>query len=87
MTAYYGYQDEANVVTALELANREGLGVELEDASYFVDHVSLAQTGHTPMAKWRKRLFAILYQNSTPAARYYRVPPDRVLEIGAYVEI
>jgi len=36
---------------------------------------------------WRKRLFAVLHQNSTPIARSYNIPPDRVFEVGAYVEI
>jgi KUP system potassium uptake protein len=39
------------------------------------------------MAGWRKRLFTLLYKNSTPAARYFKIPPERVLEVGAYVEI
>ena len=39
------------------------------------------------MAGWRKRLFALLHQNSTPIARSYNIPPDRVFEVGAYVEI
>jgi KUP system potassium uptake protein len=39
------------------------------------------------MAGWRKQLFALLYRNSTPAARYFEIPPDRVVEVGAFVEI
>ena len=39
------------------------------------------------MAAWRRRLFTVLYRNSIPAARYFNIPPDRVFEVGAYVQI
>jgi KUP system potassium uptake protein len=87
VTARYGYQDEPDVVEALRLAQRQGLDIDLEHTSYYVDHVTILSTGHTRMAGWRKRLFALLYQNSTPIARSYNIPPDRVFEVGAYVEI
>ena len=87
VTAHYGYQDEPDVVAALELARRRGLDIDLEHTSYYVDHVTILPTGHSRMAGWRKRLFAVLHQNSTPIARSYNIPPDRVFEVGAYVEI
>ena len=87
VTARYGYQDEPDVVQALRLAKRQGLEIDLQHTSYYVDHVTILPTGHTRMAGWRKRLFALLYQNSTPIARSYNIPPDRVFEVGAYVEI
>jgi KUP system potassium uptake protein len=87
ITARYGYQDEPDVVQALRLARRQGLEIDLKHTSYYVDHVTILPTGHTKLAGWRKRLFALLYQNSTPIARSYHIPPDRVFEVGAYVEI
>jgi KUP system potassium uptake protein len=87
VTASYGYQDEPDVVSALELARRRGLDIDLEHTSYYVDHVTILPTGHSRMAGWRKRLFTVLQQNSTPIARSYGIPPDRVFEVGAYVEI
>ncbi len=87
ITAHYGYQDEPDLVAALELARRRGLDIDLERTSYYVDHVTILPTGSTRMAGWRKRLFTLLHQNSTPIARSYNIPPDRVFEVGAYVEI
>jgi KUP system potassium uptake protein len=87
ITARYGYQDEPDVVAALELAQRKGLEIDLDHTSYYVDHVTILPTGRARMAGWRKRLFALLHQNSTPVARSYHIPPDRVFEVGAYVEL
>ena len=87
ITANYGYQDEPDVVQALRLARRQGLDIDLKHTSYYVDHVTILPTGHSRLAGWRKRLFALLHQNSAPIARSYHIPPDRVFEVGAYVEI
>jgi KUP system potassium uptake protein len=86
VTARYGYQDEPDVVSALQVAQRQGLAIDLDRTSYFVDHVSILPTGEARMARWRKRLFVLLHQNSIPPARYFHIPPDRVFEVGAYVE-
>ena len=83
----YGYQDEPDVVAALREAGRQGVEIDLDRASYYVDHVTVLPTGGAGMAGWRKRLFAFLHQNSTPVTRSFHVPPDRVFEVGAYVEL
>jgi len=87
VAATYGYQDEPDVVAALRQAQRQGLDLDLDRISYYVDHVTILPTGRARMAGWRKRLFAVLHQNSTPVARSYGIPPDRVFEVGAYVEL
>ncbi len=85
IVARYGYQDAPDVPAALRLAVDQGLDADLEHASYYVNHVSLIPTGEVSLPRWRAKLFAILHQNSTPAARYFRIPPDQVLEVGVYV--
>jgi KUP system potassium uptake protein len=87
IAATYGYQDEPNVVAALEQARRQGLDIDLERMSYYVDHVTIVPTGRARMPGWRKRLFALLHQNSNPVARSYNIPSGRVFEVGAYVEL
>jgi KUP system potassium uptake protein len=84
---HYGYQDEPDVPAALHAAKQHGLQIDLDHTSYYVNHVTLIPTGETEMAGWRTRLFTLLYQNSTPAARWFRIPPDRVFEVGVYVPI
>ena len=87
VNALYGYQDEPNLLRALELARGHGLDIDLDHVSFYVDHAAILTTGHTRLAPWRKRLFALLHQNSAPAARYYGIPPDRVFQVGAFVEL
>jgi KUP system potassium uptake protein len=44
-------------------------------------------TGTSRLARWRKRLFVFLARNARPATYYFRIPPERVVEIGMQVEM
>ena len=85
IVARYGYQDDPDVPAALRIADGNGLRIDVDDVSYYVNHVSLVPAGEPTMSRWRTKLFALLHQNSTPAARYFKIPPDRLLEVGMYV--
>jgi KUP system potassium uptake protein len=87
VTASYGFQETPNAVTALQQAARQGLDIDINDTSYFVSHTSVLRTGTTRLAHWRTLLFTLLYRSSTPPAQYYDMPPDRVFEVGTYVEL
>jgi KUP system potassium uptake protein len=87
IVARVGYQETPDVPAILELARHQGVAIKLEDVSYYVNHVTLIPTEERNMAGWRKKLFVALYKNSTPAARYFHIPPDRVVEVGGYVQI
>jgi KUP system potassium uptake protein len=39
------------------------------------------------MARWRVGLFAFLTRNAQPATKFFNIPPDRVMEIGAQIEL
>jgi KUP system potassium uptake protein len=39
------------------------------------------------MARWRVRMFAWLTRNAQPANKFFNIPPDRVMEIGAQIEL
>jgi KUP system potassium uptake protein len=83
--ARVGYQDNPDVPALLGQAPE--LGVDPAATSYYVNHVTLIPNGATGMAGWRKRLFAVLYRNANPAARYFNLPVDRVVEVGAHVRL
>jgi KUP system potassium uptake protein len=86
IVARYGYADTPDAIEALRLARQQGLEIDLDRTSYYVSHVTLIPTGRSRFARWRKFLFMFLHRNSTPAARYFKIPPERVFEVGAYIE-
>lgn len=85
--AHYGFMQTPNVPLALRRAADLGLEVDLNAVSYFLGRETLLTTGRSGMAAWRKRLFVFLARNARPANAFFRIPPNRVIELGAQVEI
>jgi KUP system potassium uptake protein len=85
--AHYGFQEEPNVLEVLELCRSHHLHVDLDSATFFLAHESLLATHRPGMALWRERLFAILYRNASRPTAAFHIPPGRVVEMGAQIEL
>jgi KUP system potassium uptake protein len=83
----FGFKNDPDVPEALQLL--KGRGIELEDSrtSYFLSRDIVIPTVGAGMAPWREKLFANLHRNSTNAAEFLGLPPNRVVELGAQVAI
>jgi KUP system potassium uptake protein len=84
---YYGFMENANVPRELRIAHKQGLDFDPSEVSYFLGRERLLATKRAGMALWREQLFAIMTRNSRPATDFFRIPPDRVVELGAQVEL
>jgi KUP system potassium uptake protein len=84
---YYGFMDQINLPRALTLARLEGLPFDAEHISYFLARVHIFASKQPGMALWREHLFALLSSNSRPATDFFRLPSDRVVELGVQIEI
>jgi KUP system potassium uptake protein len=87
LSARVGYMQDPDVPALLREASASGLQVDPATASYFLGRESLLTTGPAKMAGWRKALFAFLSRNARPATQYFGLPPNRVVELGAQVEL
>ena len=87
VTARYGFMQTPNVPRLLAAALAEGLAVDLDDTSYYLGRETLLTGGKSKMASWRKALFAYLSRNSRPATQFFGLPPNRVVELGAQIEL
>jgi KUP system potassium uptake protein len=87
LIAHYGFMQTPNVPNVLRRAGDQGLAVEPDTVSYFLGRETILTTGRTSMAKWRKSLFVYLARNARPANAFFRIPPNRVIELGAQVEL
>lgn len=83
----YGFKEERDIPHALALCKSQGLQFELMETSFFISRQTVIPTIGEGMALWRESLFATMYRNARDAADYYRVPTNRVIELGAQVEI
>ena len=83
----YGFKDEVNLPAALEACKTSGLVFEPSETSYFLSRATVVPVGGKGMAVWRERLFGVMLHNVGNVAAYFKLPTNRVIELGARVEI
>ena len=83
----YGFMEDPNVPEALVRACEQGLILDAEDITYFLGRETLIVSKNPGMAMWRERLFAIMTRNAVRATTFFRLPPERVVELGVQVEL
>lgn len=83
----YGFMEEPDVPGALASIRHPGLRFDEGQVSYFLGRETLVATSTPGMAKWRAALFALMSRNAQTAMAFFRLPPDRVVEVGVQVEL
>jgi KUP system potassium uptake protein len=88
ITCRYGYMEEPDIPALLERVSKErGMTIPPMDTTYFLGRETLIVTARpSGMAMWREKLFASMTRNAESAARFFRLPPNRVVELGAQIE-
>jgi KUP system potassium uptake protein len=85
--ASYGFMETPSVPEIIDLANEQGLEIDIFATSFYLGRESLRTTGPGKMAPWRKGLFAFLSRNAWDVSTFFGIPPGRVVELGSQVEI
>jgi len=83
----YGFMQEPDVPAVLATVIAGGETIKLERTTFFLGIETLLATGRPGMALWRERLFAVMSRNAVRATSFFRIPPERVVEIGIQVEL
>jgi KUP system potassium uptake protein len=83
----YGFMQDPNVPETIALAKQRGVGVNLDDLVYFLGRETIIVTRRRGMAIWREKLFVLMARNAVRATAYFRLPPERVVELGVQVEM
>jgi KUP system potassium uptake protein len=88
VTLHFGFKEEPDVPNSLMQLEEHGVELDRMRTSYFLSRDLVLPTKEVEgMAMWREKLFANLHHNAAGAADFLRLPPDRVVEVGAQVEI
>ena len=87
LVARFGYREDPDISLILRLARERGLEIQEEFASFFTSKPVVVPGSSRPSMNVRRRLFAWMLQNSPSVASYMRLPPNRVIELGAQVVI
>ncbi len=87
VVAHYGFMQTPNVPDILRACRDAGLVATDSDTSYFLGRETLLTTGKSGLWRWRKALFVFLSRNAKSATSFFGIPPNRVIELGAQIEI
>jgi KUP system potassium uptake protein len=88
VVARYGFMEDPNIPDVLAAAaGQDGLAFKLGTTTFYLGRETLLTTKRPGMARWRKRLFALMSRNARSATDYFRIPPNRVVELGAHIEL
>jgi KUP system potassium uptake protein len=84
----FGFAEDPNIPFALSICSREGLSFDMMDTTFFLSRENIVADVRRPgMALWRDKLFAFLSRNAMPATAFFQIPGNRLIELGAQVEI
>jgi KUP system potassium uptake protein len=87
MLIKYGFMQDADVPAALKQVSQCGSEFKMMDTSFFLARQTLLPSSRPGMMIWREKLFAWMLRNAESAMEFFRLPTNRVVELGSQVEI
>jgi KUP system potassium uptake protein len=85
VTVKYGFKDEPNLPKDLALCVKNGVNIDPMNSSYFIGKEILLATPKDNMNYWRKKLFIGLFRSAETITNQFKLPPNRVVELGSQV--
>jgi KUP system potassium uptake protein len=79
--------EDPNVPKALKFWSIPGPPFDPMDTTFFASRETIVATANRGMPIWRDKLFALMHRNAAPATGFFRIPGNRLVELGAQVEI
>jgi KUP system potassium uptake protein len=88
LTLRFGFAEDPNIPNALSQCGARGLPFDMMDTTFFLSRETIVADVRRPgMAMWRDKLFAFMSRNALPATAFFQIPGNRLIELGAQVEI
>jgi KUP system potassium uptake protein len=87
VVAHYGFMETPSVPKIIEHCRRKDLNIDLAATSFFLSRRSLMTTLKSEMPHWQERMFIWLAGRAEDATQYFRIPNDRVVEVGTQIMV
>jgi KUP system potassium uptake protein len=87
VVVHYGFMESPNLPKALALCRKQGLKFDIMSTSFFLGRRSVVPSAHSGMPLWQDKLFIYLMKNSANPTEFFKIPPGRVVELGAQVTV
>ena len=84
---FYGFMQTPDVPAALDLCAPRGLSFDMMDTTFFTSRALIVSAPTPGMMKWREWLFIMMSKNAMNATEFFKIPTNRVIEMGTRIEI
>ncbi|HUB86165.1 MAG TPA: KUP/HAK/KT family potassium transporter, partial [Rhizomicrobium sp.] len=84
---HHGFFETPDVPLALREARPFGLAIDVDTATFFIGHETLVPAEHSALGRWRSWVYMWLVSSALSPARFYHLPPNRVVELGTQITI
>ncbi|WP_373974285.1 potassium transporter Kup [Chitinibacter sp. SCUT-21] len=87
--ATFGFKEEPSVPLVLQQITQLQPELEFDDmnTSFFLSRETIVEAKYPSMSWWRRRLFSLMSRNATRVTNFFKIPPNRVVEMGMQVEL
>ena len=83
----FGFMEDPDVPEILAACKERGLKIDPHKTTFFLSRETIIASKKAGMFLWREKLFAFMSRNAQSATAFFRIPPNRVVELGMQVEI
>src|SRR5438876_3460054 len=87
VVARYGFMEDPEIEDVLAACRAKSLDIRIEGTTFFLGRETLVASERPGIAMWRERLFGFMSRNALRATAFFKIPPNQVFEVGAYVEL
>ena len=87
VSARYGFMERPDVPRALDLCRSHGLSFDLMQTTFFLGRETLIPASRSDLRRWQAHVFIAMQAAASSATRFFRIPPNRVGEMGTQIEL
>lgn len=87
VTARYGFMETPNVPYILDLCEQQGLQIDAQSASFFIGRETLIPSDKPDLNPWQEKIFLLMFRNASSPIQFFKIPTERVVELGVQFEV
>ena len=88
VTGHFGFMEKPDVPNLLAQCRTKGLKLQMQYTTFYLGRETLITSSKSEgMMRWRKKLFALMHRNAQSATAFFEIPANRVVELGAQIEV
>ncbi|MBS0539206.1 MAG: potassium transporter Kup [Proteobacteria bacterium] len=87
MIVHYGFMEQPDVPAALRACRPHGIAYDEMETSFFLGRETLVPATHSRLGRWRRNVFISLAHSASASKAFFRIPPNRAIELGNQVQV